>query len=120
MTARTTMSARLYSLNKKKDFEKIFKVGKPVFSASLMVRAMDNGLKKNQLGIVISAKVSKKAVERNRARRRLKEIVRIENQKLVQGKDIVIIGRPSVVKQTYQELEAGLIFCFKKIGLYDR
>jgi ribonuclease P protein component len=114
------MPSRLYSLNKKKDFEKIFKAGKSAFGASLMVKATDNEFKKNQFGIVISSKVSKKATERNKARRRLKEIARTENRKFVQGKNIIIIGRPLVIKQTYQELEASLIFCFKKLGLYDR
>jgi len=62
---------------------------------------------------VVSLKVSKKAVIRNKIKRRLREIIR--QTELKQGFDFVIIAKPLIVNQNFQEIKQDLneIFNFK-------
>ena len=56
-------------LKKKKDFEEVFKKGKAVRGNFLFVRYLKNSLQFPRFAFVVSSKVSKKAVARNRIRR---------------------------------------------------
>ncbi len=65
-----------------------------------------------RIGFTVSKKVGT-AVERNRVRRRLKEIVRLSDQNRMQsGHDYVLVGRRAALKQPFdqlaQEFEAAL------------
>jgi len=56
-----------------------------------------------QIGIVISKKVSKKAVERNLLKRRLRAIYRT-NKQWFSSLDMVIVALPSSLSANYSEL----------------
>ena len=56
------MLKKINRLTKQKDFEKVFKNGQSVYDGKLGIKALANNLPENRYGIIISAKVSKKAV----------------------------------------------------------
>ena len=62
-------------LNKKKDIENVFKNGKSFYSDSIGIKILKNSLLKNRFCIIISAKISKKSVDRQKIRRRIKYII---------------------------------------------
>jgi len=83
-------------LQKQKDFEKVFKCGRSFKKSFLYLKANKNGLESTRFGFVVSLKVSKKAVDRNRIKRLLREIVATNLQEIAGGYDIVIVVNPGV------------------------
>ena len=62
-----------------------------------------------RFGFTVSKRTAKKAVERNRIRRRLKEAVRLDAFKDAQsGHDYVLVGRRSVLSASFGDLRAEL------------
>ena len=73
---------------------------------------------KNRLGLTVGKKTGK-AVVRNRVRRRLREIYRLNEQRLVKGVDIVIVARTAAVSATFRELEEDFLRAANKLGLFS-
>jgi ribonuclease P protein component, eubacterial len=59
----------------------------------------------------------KLAVDRNRIRRRLKEIVRLNEDKIKKGYDIVIMARVNAVEADYQALQKSYFKVLKRSNL---
>ena len=83
-----------------------------------MLYARRNGRNINRLGITVSKKVGK-AVARNRAKRRLKELYRVNSQKLLKGYDIVIVARAATVTVEYDALLRAYFWAVRKVGIVD-
>ncbi|MFA4833808.1 MAG: ribonuclease P protein component [Patescibacteria group bacterium] len=105
-------------LKKDKEFDKVFKSGRSSFSKILGVKAVANGLTASRFGILVSNKISKKAVERNKIKRRIREVIRLETSEIKPGFDVVIITLPPILGESYQEIEEAIGSNFKKLGLY--
>jgi len=78
-------------LKKKKDFEIVFKKGKAIKGNFLFAKYFRNSLEFPRIAFVVSLKISKKAVIRNRIRRIISEIVS-RNLKKIQSVDIIMIA----------------------------
>ncbi len=111
------MQARLFSITKKKDFDAIFKKGRSAFDKRLGIRAALNQEGKVRLGVIISLKVSKKAVLRNRLKRRLKEIVRARLAEIRPDLDLLIIALPGAADLTFDELRQSVENNFKRLRI---
>ena len=70
----------------------------------------------NRLGITVSTKIGG-AVQRNLIRRRLKEIYRLNEEKLTLGYDIVIVARIRSRYVGYYELESSVLALFRKLNI---
>ncbi len=103
---------------KNKDFDRAFKLGQSFYGKILGLKSADNDLLKTRLGILISTKVSKKAVIRNHFRRQIREIVRKELPLLKNGKDLVIIVFPQILDKKFDEIEKILVSIFNRLKLY--
>ena len=100
------MLVRRLRLVKEKDFKKIFKQGKSFCSRIFRVKVLFNNLDNNRYGIVISTKVSKKAVERNKLKRQFRAILRELDEKIIRGFDLVIIVSPTAKNQEYELIKS--------------
>ncbi len=93
-------------LRRKKDFEEIFKKGRSFKESFLVLKILKNNLKVSRFGFVVSQKVSKKAVVRNKIKRRLREIVGLNIKKNLQiggGKKVdgALISLPGSEKKKF-------------------
>jgi ribonuclease P protein component len=104
-------------LRKTKEIEAVLKSKKSFYSDFFGVKAIKNNLEINRIVIIISAKVSKKAVDRNKIKRRIKAIFIEENKKMTQGYDCIIILNKDISKKTFLEIKDLFIYSFNKIGL---
>ncbi len=105
-------------MGRNKDFDRAFKLGQSFYNRILGVKAVDNGLDNNRFGILISTKVSKKAVIRNKFKRQIRTIIREELTKIKSGKDLVIIVFPQILDKNFQDIKEFIVNAFKRIKLY--
>lgn len=101
-------------LKKKRDFEDVFKKGKAVKGSFLFIKYKKNELGLSRFGFVVSAKVAKKAVERNRIRRILSEVVRGVIGSL-DSNDVIVFAARNIITVPKKEIIEDLLGVFKKI-----
>lgn len=70
-----------------------------------------------RLGVITSKKVSNRAVDRNRARRCLREIFRQHRPELSGSFDVVIIARRNLLSASGTEIEAEFLRLARRAGL---
>jgi len=102
-----------------KDFDYIFKNGQSFYNNVFGLKVATTELEVFRLGILISTKVSKKAVVRNRIKRQFREIIQQELPRLKKGHDLIIIVLPRIVTEKSLEIKSLLIFSLQKLRLYN-
>jgi ribonuclease P protein component len=104
------------TLKKNSDFRRLYAKGKSAVTPYLVVYTRPNRLGENRLGYTVSVKLGH-AVVRNRVRRRLREIYRLNAPQLRQGHDIVIVARSRAVGSEYRKLNAAFLRACESLGL---
>jgi ribonuclease P protein component len=112
------MLAKSRRLVKERDFENIFKVGQSYYTKLFGVKTINNQKNSNRFGIIVSAKVSKKATERNKLKRQIRQIIEEFEKKMVMGFDTVIIALPSSLNYGYKTITGELEKIFIKLRLF--
>ncbi len=97
-----------HRLKKKKDFERVSMQGGVERSGFLVLRFVRNNEDKTRVGFVCSKKISKKAVVRNKIRRRMKQAVRKQHVFLKKGYDIVFFARPAITNKDFWDIEKDI------------
>lgn len=110
------MLARKYKLKKDNDFKKVFKRGENYQRGLIRLKAVKNDLLISRFGFIISNKLSKKAVVRNKVKRKLEEITRLNLDKVKTGFDIIVMVSPLIKEKDYQEIEKSLTSLLKEIN----
>ena len=99
---------------KKAEIEKLAKTGKRLSSVFFNIKINNNKLEQSRWVVVVSTKVHKSAVIRNRLRRQIREIIRNSLMLRLAGKDIMIIAKEKCLGAGYNDLEKILITLLKK------
>lgn len=73
----------------------------------MILRARPNGLTQSRVAFVVSKKVGG-AVSRNRAKRLMREVVRKKFLAMIQGYDLVLIGRHAISQASLNEVAGAL------------
>ncbi len=103
------MIARGFRLRKATDFSKTYKFGKSYNHSSLYIKALPSKSPVSRFAVVVPKKVSKKAVERNRARRRIYEIIRLNLSRIDTGYTIIITAKSNLEDLNPKQLETILL-----------
>ena len=107
-----------YSLTKNYEFKRLYNKGKSAASKCVVVYCMRNRKAENRLGITVSTKLGG-AVHRNRIRRRLKEIYRLNEHNFRKGYSIVIVARQRSKDAGWDELQASVLYLFGKLNFIN-
>lgn len=102
------MLPKINRIKRKKDFEIIFKSPKNFRNQLFILKSTKNDLGLIRLGFVVSQKISKKSVVRNKVRRRLAEAVKNEFKNIKLGTDLVLIALPGIEKKEFSELKEAV------------
>lgn len=84
----------------------------------LLLKRSANDLEDSRFGFVVPVKTAKKAVLRNRIRRRISEITRLRLPGIKKGFDVLISAFPGADKLSFPELKGALERLFQKSKLY--
>ena len=82
----------------------------------LVIYARKNRMDANRVGITVSKKLGH-AVVRNRTRRRLREIYRLNEEKFQPGWDIVVVARARAVDARFDRLTDSYLNLARKAGI---
>jgi ribonuclease P protein component len=91
------------------DFERAFRLGARAKGESLTVVVQRNGRLHARLGLSVGKRVSKRAVDRNRWRRLLREAFRHERRSIPAGLDVVLIALPGGPRPQLTDLRRELV-----------
>ena len=91
------------------DYERVFKHAQKSSGKALTVLARPSGRRSARLGLAIPRKQIRRAVERNRVKRLIRESFR-SHQLLLRGLDVVVIGRSGVAEKDTQ----GVLRCLER------
>lgn len=100
------------------EFRRLYQKGASAVSGGMVVYCRKNRLGHNRLGITASVKLGH-AVTRNRARRRLREVYRLNGDKLRMGYDIILVARRRTVDMPWQELNDSFLRLCRKLDLLE-
>ncbi|HWQ00165.1 MAG TPA: ribonuclease P protein component [Vicinamibacterales bacterium] len=92
-------------LRRKKEFEQARREGAQVRGRHLTLVLRPNGLSRARLGIVASRRLGG-AVRRNRAKRLVREIFRLNKMPTAAGFDIVVVAHPTLLEADFAALQA--------------
>lgn len=111
---------KINSLKKQNEFNRVFTTGDVFGNKTFVMYYLKNMMETNRLGIVVSKKISKKAVVRNKIKRRIKEAYRLNEDSFLLGYDFIIIAKGSCAEEKYSHLEKSLKHLFYKKNLMRR
>lgn len=112
------MLARKFRLTGSKDYDRVQKEGKVFQSDNFGVAYVD---RKDsfpcRFGFVVSTKIAKAAVDRNRFKRAMSEAVRIDSVHLKNGFDVVFLAKTGIYKVPTSEIMKEVQRSLREVGL---
>ncbi len=108
-----------FRLRKNMEFKKVYKFGKNYWNRNLILYVRKNGLEDTRVGYTITKKIGNSVV-RNKLRRRMKEIYRLNFHRIKKGYDLIFIPKKNIVDISYDELESSMIHIMKIAGVLKK
>ena len=103
-------------LRKSRDIERVYRQGRFGATGSMHAKVLNLPGTETRVAVVVAKKISRKAVIRNRIRRRLVEILAQHWETLRPGCAIVVTVRAEVSTLSPAELERSLLGALSKAG----
>ena len=100
-------------LLKPSEFQHVYKQGKWAANRELVINFKQHQNSTTRLGITVSKKVSKRAVDRNRIKRHFREWFRA-HKKQINSIDLIVTARPAINTKNAQEIQQSLDDIWRK------
>lgn len=83
----------------------------------MVLRFRKSEKEENRFSVIITEKIAKKAVARNRLKRQIYEVIRLNQDKFPTSTqfDILILPKKAIIGATFQDIEADLLPLLKKL-----
>lgn len=107
---------RRFRLQARDRFQQVRRQGQSREERFAILVCLPNDLAYSRFGFSASRRVGK-AVQRNRARRLLRESVRLQLSTIAPGWDMVFIARASITQATFAQVDADCRKLLKRAGL---
>ncbi len=108
-----------FRLTKDADIKRVFEKGRGVFGEVCGLKYAKNGMKTSRFAIVVGTKISKKATDRNKIKRRIRAILAKKQNSLLPGFDVLLLVRPSARIADYSTLETRIFKVLDKARLCE-
>ena len=96
-------------------FQRLYRTN-GVANSYVVLYARKNGTDTNRVGITVSKKLGH-AVVRNRVRRRVREVYRLNEDRFAPGWDIVVVVRTKAIHADFQTLTNAYLQLAEKAGI---
>ena len=106
------------TLKQNYEFRRLYQKGASSAGSCMVLYCRKNKLGHNRLGLTASVKLGH-AVVRNRARRRLREVYRLNSSRLSTGWDIILVARSRTVTVSWKELNDTFLRLCRKLDLLE-
>jgi ribonuclease P protein component len=107
---------RAVTLKENYEFRRLYQRGASAIDRSMVLYCRKNRLGRNRYGFTVSVKLGH-AVIRNRARRRLREVSRLNAARLKDGYDMILVARTRTVTASFPELNSAFLRLAGKLDL---
>jgi len=114
------MLKKQHRITKDKEFEAVFKKGQIFFSPFFNIKIAKNNRDIARFGIIINNRISKKAVIRNKSKRQLRSIIKLNLPNIIPGVDVVIMAKPAITVTEFAKLQQTFEFLLKQAGLIKK
>lgn len=111
------MLSQEYRLRKKGDIDRVWKRGRTFVTPIFSLKYGQNKLPVSRFAVVVGTKVSKRAVVRNKIKRRIREAIRPLLPQLRPGVDVLCMARKGIEEKDFAEINKTIGWSLKKIGL---
>ena len=106
-------------LKKRWEFQRGYKKGRKYWNRDFVMYVYRNTYNGTRLGVTASKKIGK-SVERNRAKRLIREVFRLSNEKIHPGYDIIVVGRSPSIHLKYQQAQDSLLRLFRRARILKK
>ena len=104
------------ALKQNHEFRRLYAKGKSAVSPYFAVYCRPTRRPYSRLGITTGVKLGK-AVQRNYARRRIRELYRTNEDRLLPGYDIVVVARYRILTGPYAQAQRSFLQLMGQLGL---
>lgn len=106
-------------LKKTTDIRNVFKQGRLFKEGFLIFKTVKNDLNRSRFGFIVSQKVSKQAVVRNKVKRRMRSVVMKKLKELKTGTDSLFIALPGLAKKDFLTTEQTISSLLRKAKMFS-
>lgn len=113
------MLPKINRLHSDKEIKNLVRTGQNFFLPELLLKYQKNPENRTKIAFVISAKVDKRAVVRNRLARQLREILYSQIKNIKNGYSLLIIAKKKALALDFKTLQKQIFFALNKARLYN-
>lgn len=106
-------------LKKEKEIERVLKNGESYRVWPFVLKKIENNLSETRFCFIAPERNFKKAVLRNKLKRRMREIVRMVLPKIKKGFDVLVIVLAGGEKEKFADFKEKLLEILKRAKLYE-